>query len=137
GYLLGQRSIIDKLKNFQPPWALSAYANSVAKSVAQSGAFIQKTLVKTNRTRSKFKASLHGLGVFVYESCANYLLVDLKPVEITAREMAEALNPFQILIRNCENYTGLDDYYVRLAVKSEEDNQVLIDTLKRILKGKK
>jgi len=40
-----------------------------------------------------------------------------------------------ILIRNCSNYRGLDNSYVRVAIKDREANMVFIEKLKLLEKS--
>ena len=137
GYILGQSDVIDVLKAYQTPWVLSAFASSAAAAAGGSHAFIRQTAEKTVDARCKLKLSLESLGLFVYDSCANYLLVDLKPAGVTTASLADQLRTRHILVRSCENYRGLDAYHMRIAVKNDEDNKRLIRELTIILKGKK
>jgi histidinol-phosphate/aromatic aminotransferase/cobyric acid decarboxylase-like protein len=38
-----------------------------------------------------------------------------------------------ILIRNCSNFVGLDENYFRVAVKTREDNQKLLNALELVM----
>ena len=37
-----------------------------------------------------------------------------------------------ILLRDCSNYPGLDDTFVRVAVRKREDNERLLEAFRRI-----
>lgn len=37
-----------------------------------------------------------------------------------------------ILIRSCHNYRGLSDGYYRIAIKTHEQNKILIEALKEV-----
>ena len=39
-----------------------------------------------------------------------------------------------ILIRSCGNYRNLSEEYFRIAVKSEEDNKIFIESIKDIMR---
>lgn len=136
GYLLAQPDSIAALKAYQTPWVLSVFADRVAAAVGMSQSFIRETVARAADARHRFKTSLEGLGLFVYDSCANYLLLDLAPIGITAAALAETLRKHHILVRDCENYEGLDAYHMRVAVKSDADNERLIDQLTQVLRGK-
>ena len=41
------------------------------------------------------------------------------------------------LIRDCRNYRGLGKGYYRIAVKGQEDNEQLLDAMRRIIKRRK
>ena len=40
-----------------------------------------------------------------------------------------------ILVRDCSNYPGLDDYHVRFAVRLKEENDQLLKTVRQVLAG--
>jgi len=40
-----------------------------------------------------------------------------------------------ILIRDCTSFRGLDEFYVRIAVKTRVENEQLIGALKRTVKS--
>jgi histidinol-phosphate/aromatic aminotransferase/cobyric acid decarboxylase-like protein len=39
-----------------------------------------------------------------------------------------------ILVRRCANYSGLDESYIRIAVRRHEDNEKLLAALSEIIK---
>ena len=45
---------------------------------------------------------------------------------------AAKLQKQHILIRDCSNYPGLDDNYVRLAVRNRQDNIHLLQAIKNV-----
>ncbi|MBR3718760.1 MAG: aminotransferase class I/II-fold pyridoxal phosphate-dependent enzyme, partial [Firmicutes bacterium] len=78
-----------------------------------------------------FSKALQGLGVTVYPSSSNFVLIDLGR---EAEPVICALKEKKILVRRCMDFTGINDgRHLRLAVKDNETNQVFIDTLKEIL----
>jgi threonine-phosphate decarboxylase len=79
--------------------------------------------------------SLSGLGLFIFPSAANYLLLELPTDMPSSSELrARLIRNHRILIRNCDSYEGLaPGRYVRVAVRSAEENRRLIKTLAREL----
>ena len=76
-------------------------------------------------------SNLEKLGVHVYPSQSACVLADFgKPVE----SIAEALKERKILVRSCMSFDDINDgCHLRLAVKDEASNQILIDTLREVL----
>jgi threonine-phosphate decarboxylase len=64
---------------------------------------------------------------------ANYLLCLLPAAAPAAPELAAALRPRGILVRTCTDFAGLDDRYLRLAVRSAADNHRLLAELAKLL----
>ena len=63
----------------------------------------------------------------VYNSNANFLLAKLK--KITSSKLQQKLKDSHILIRDCSNFTFLNEKYVRFAVKSKKDIKKLKNAL--------
>lgn len=74
-----------------------------------------------------------GIKIFHEESCVNFLLLKLAPeIFLSAKNFCENLRKENILVRNCDNYVGLDENFVRIAVRSCKENQCLINAIKKI-----
>ena len=73
---------------------------------------------------------LRSLGARVYPSEANFLLADFG---VALQEAREALRKQGILVRACESFALLDGGHMRLAVKTEDENTVLLDALSKAL----
>ena len=63
----------------------------------------------------------------MFPSSANYILVKLNI--LSAKAFQKHLLPFKIMIRDCSNFDGLNDRFVRIAVKDIKS----INTLKKAL----
>ena len=71
-------------------------------------------------------------GGTVFPSAANYLLLRLAtPV---AARVAARLEQQRLLVRECGNFVGLDERFLRVAVKSVEENSLLERALEVALK---
>ena len=49
----------------------------------------------------------------------------------TADELREFLINKNILIRNCSNYTGLNNKFFRIALKKRNENKLLLKNIKK------
>ena len=81
--------------------------------------------------RAAFADALKALGVRALPSQANFLLCDF------GRDMTEAaarLKAGGILVRTCASF-GLGDQWLRLAVRTEEENDRLIEELEKCLES--
>lgn len=122
GYMLcSDKNLIEKISLVGQPWSVSSVA-----SIAGSSAMLQKDYVKDTKeyikkNRKYLKYELKKLGFKVFDSKANYIFFKCEAVDIK-----EYLKSKGILIRSCNNYIGLGENYFRIAVKSREDNEILI-----------
>jgi threonine-phosphate decarboxylase len=53
---------------------------------------------------------------------------------MNARVLKQRLLEHGILIRDCSNYPGLDEFFVRIAIKTREKNSRLLILLQKLLK---
>lgn len=75
--------------------------------------------------------TLHGVQIF--PSSANFLLMNIEKSGYTSNDIEGMLRCEGILIRTCANYPGLNSYYMRVAVRLHQENELLIAALKKIL----
>ena len=83
-------------------------------------------MIRTERTY--LETELTALGIKVYPSDVNYILFRSEP------GLYEKLLACGILIRRCSNFKGLDETFYRIAVRKHADNEVLLDTLRAVLR---
>jgi histidinol-phosphate/aromatic aminotransferase/cobyric acid decarboxylase-like protein len=43
------------------------------------------------------------------------------------------LNNNKILVRDCKNFTGMTDKFIRVAIKTKEENDILVKALEEAL----
>jgi len=65
-------------------------------------------------------------GFSLHESAVNFILVDISSTGMDSQEMVRRMAGKGILIRDCAMFQGLDRRYVRVAVRTREENQMLI-----------
>lgn len=116
----------------QNPWNINCFAELSAKYALNDEKYIKDSL---NWIKSERKYMIEELNkISIIEKChnsyGNYLLCELKG--INCDELYSRLEERHILIRKCNNYRGLDDRFVRFAIKDRSSNEKLIESLKNI-----
>jgi len=130
GYgLCSNKAIIERLYKAGQPWNVSVVAQKCGVAALKETEYVRQTklLIKENRVYLMLQLSL--LGLKVSESKANYILFKTEK-----KHLLHELEKYGIMIRSCGNYIGLNDKYFRIAVKSKEDNEYLIECLNKIFK---
>ena len=130
GYALGSKELIDVLQRLKIPWNVSNIAQSAASAAICYHDFLtkSKTLIKkenkflTNSISKFDKFSCH-------QSSANFLLLRTK---IKSKTLQKKLLKNNILIRDCSTFRGLNDNFVRIAVKTRQENIKLLSALEEI-----
>lgn len=128
GYLLcGDSSLLQKISEAGPPWAVSSVAQAAGIAALEETAYVKRVRELVASERPWLMENLTHLGLQVVPGTANFLLFH------TEFPIAGLLKPKGILVRSCEDFEGLDDCWIRIAVRTHEENKVLIRALEEVL----
>lgn len=134
GYGLGSSEFVRKLEQNRDPWSVNLPAQRAGEYVIDQKDYIKRTRRIIDDEKKFFFNQLKKIkGLIPFFPAANYIFVDITNTFYTARRLTDKLAQKGILIRNCSSYTGLNEDYIRLAVKNREENCRLLDTLNLIL----
>ena len=125
GYLVcSNAELREKIRRQLPEWNLSAFAQRAGIACAeQAEEYLRDTVDYVKTERAYLREGLEKLGIRVVSGEADFLLL------YTTRPICDRLLEKGILIRNCENFRGLEAGYYRIAVKKHEENEVLLQEL--------
>lgn len=138
GYLAAAPEIISGLLAALPPWRVNLPAQVAGIASLQDREYIEKTFELMNSQRSFLTAGLAAIpGLKPFPPAANFILVGCSESGYTAAQIQNFLGPRGILIRQCDNFTGLDGNYFRTAVRCQEENSMLLHHLWQIIIKKK
>jgi L-threonine-O-3-phosphate decarboxylase len=120
-----------------PEWSVNSLAAAAGRALLTDpdlAAFAQRTRQLIGDERRRLSTALRGLGLRVFDSAANYLLLRLPDAGPGAAELAARLLRSEgIAVRVCANYAGLDARYLRIAVRTEPENRRLLAAMARLL----
>jgi threonine-phosphate decarboxylase len=104
--------------------------DALAEAVGDSQ-YAEESIRENAAGRERLADGLKGIGLFVFPSAANFLLLELPAKMPSASDLRNRLiAKHRILIRNCDSYEGLTaGRYIRVAVRSAEENCRLIRAL--------
>lgn len=117
------KELLARMKQLQTEWSVSVAAQIAGISALEDKTYVDETRKLIAEERKKMSMCLSSKGIKVFPSDANFLLVK------SSVDLYEMLLKKQILIRNCNNFRGLADGFYRIAVRSQEENNVLISIL--------
>ncbi len=135
GYLAGPAAGIAPLAAAALPWTLSTPALAAAVACLAAAEFRRQTLTLIPQLRQQLATGLAALGLHVHPSAANFLLLRLPPGEASA-DWAAALRQRRLLVRDCRNFPPLDDRYLRVAVRTADENARLLQAVEEMVAGK-
>ena len=128
-YLIAPESLVPTIARLLDPWCVSTLASLAAGAAVQDLTYISNTIQRNSTEREWLSRALADIGLTVFPSCANFLLIRL-PNEREGTNIWERLIlDHGIVVRNCETFEGLDRSFIRVAVCGEDDNQHLVRAL--------
>ena len=130
GYLLGDPGLLERIAPFGPHWAVSVPAQTAGvAALSAEPEWTQRTQAFTRGERDFLSRGLSRMGVTVFPSAANFLLLE------SETPLHRPLLERGILVRDCSNFTGLDDRHIRVAVRSREESLALLSAIEEVLHG--
>jgi len=133
GFGVGRPEMLDILRQGQNLWSVNCVGQAVARQLLRDSESIKKIIPLIEDERHYLVTKLKAIpGIKVYPSNANYLLLNLQSLGIPGRELKQSLLAKGVLIRDCANYPGLNEFYVRIAIKTRYKNSRFLDILQKI-----
>ncbi len=135
GLLTATPSLLARLRDRRRPWGVNRLAQVAGEYLCRQGdAYVAGIAAYVARERPAVAAQLAGLpGVEVVPGRANFLLCRLAPGKPDAGVLYHRLLQHRIIIRNCANFTGLDDRYFRLCLKDPVTNRQCLAVLAELI----
>jgi threonine-phosphate decarboxylase len=134
GYGIASQEIIDVLMRAKIPWNVNCLAQAAAVVALSDVEHLQKTRQLICQEKQYLQNGLSKIkGFKVYAPDANFFFIDIRASGFTAGKLAEKLLPHGIMIRDCSSFRGLDNYYIRIAVRLHKENVRLLEVLGKVL----
>jgi threonine-phosphate decarboxylase len=133
GFVIASKSMIKALSRYSLPWSVNAIAQVGVRYLleheSEINAFVKQTHVLLESERERFAKTFEtASGLKLYKSTTSFILGKLDH-RYTADAICEALSDEKILIRNCSNFKGLSNRFIRLSLKTVDKNILLIKKL--------
>ena len=122
--------MISILHNIKIPWNVGGLSQDAAVLALSDKGFLPKTRRMIKKEHNFLTNSISRLsGFFCFDSSANFILIKTKTKSKTLQKNLLKKN---ILIRDCSTFRGLDDSYVRIAIKTHRENTKLLAALEEL-----
>ena len=130
GYLLcADAALLSRVAVFGAQWSVSVAAQAAGIGALEEPAWEERTRSLIKVERAYMRESLAALGLTIFPADANFLLIT-SPVPLY-----EPLKKRGFLVRNCANFTGLDERFIRIGLKMREQNEALLRAIEEVLRG--
>ncbi len=134
GFLTGAPERLTAISARNKPWGVNRVAQVAGEFLVTHGdAHVDAVLRYTDEHRPGFVAALAALpGIEVVNGVCNFILCRLTG-DMRAGALRTAMLAHRIIIRDCANFTGLDDRYFRVCLKDPAGNRRCLEALRQIL----
>jgi threonine-phosphate decarboxylase len=132
-YAVCNSALAERLNRSIAPWPVTTFAAHAVCAALVDEEYAEDSRTKNEQRRSWLEQQLNQLKIETYRSNANFLLLRLPPkvnVDLLWKKM---IVEQRVVVRSCLNYEGLEVGHIRVAVRSEEENERLVEALKRVL----
>jgi len=137
GFLIAAEAVLSAFKRYMQPWCLNSLAQAavtyLGRNQIATQEFIRETQLYLQRERHLFQQRLASCqSLSLCPSVTSYILMEL-PKFMSAQGICDALARRRLLIRNCSNFHGLSDRFIRVALKSSAINEMAADWLVEVV----
>lgn len=136
GYgIISDKKIKSSLEKYTSLWGINIFADIMGSLMFTDELYQRDTYKNICEERTFLINSLSSFNdLKVYPSFGNFILCEIKTKKIKAKDLYKNLIKDKIIIRNCESFQGLSEYYFRVCTLKRQENEYLIDKLSLYLK---
>ena len=132
GFAVAEKNFAEKLNFAKDVWNVNFLSQKAGVAALSDEKFLHETRIWLETEKKYFVEKLSELPIKIFPPSVNFILIRLESKELAAVALKK-LREKKILVRSCANFVGLDERYLRLAIRSREENNFLIEALREIL----
>jgi histidinol-phosphate aminotransferase len=129
GYMSAHSALLTEVDKVRPPYNINVLTEATAEFLLDHIAVLDEQAAQIRAARSSLREKLQRMGLEVFPSSANFLLVRMA----NAEQVFAKLQNSQILVKNVGRMHALLADCLRITVGSPEQNQALLQALQRAL----
>lgn len=134
GFAVVEENLAERLNLSKDVWNVNFLAQKVGVAALSDEDFLIKTHAWLESEWKFFIERLKNLrGIEIYSPSVNFILFRHEKAQKILSELCQR----KILLRNCANFAGLDEFYLRTAIRSRKENILLLNALENILEVEK
>ncbi len=130
GYGLGNKNVVEIMNKIKVPWNVSGIAQRTAIIALADKSHLPKARRIIKKESRFLRESISKIKNYkLYNSDTNFIL--LKSEE-NSDILQKKLLKKNILIRDCQNFRGLSNKFIRIAIRTHKENIMLLDALRKL-----
>ncbi|MBQ8994262.1 MAG: aminotransferase class I/II-fold pyridoxal phosphate-dependent enzyme [Oscillospiraceae bacterium] len=127
GYIMSSNeALLKKMSTKMQCWNVSYLAQQAGIAALGCGDWLERSVHFVTEQRVRLMEGLRRYGIKVWSGEANYLML------YSEKDFYADLKERGFLIRDCSNYPGLGKGYYRIAVRTEKENEALLEAFSKM-----
>lgn len=136
GYLVADLATVAGIERIRDPWSVNGLATAAAEVLADPSVDLAESRAFIARERGRLASECERMGLIVHAADVPWLLVELpESVGHTASSLVAAVREQGIALRDASNFPGLDHRFVRIGVRTADENTHIVTALEAVLAG--
>jgi len=137
GFLIASPEIIEQFRRFYQPWCVNSVAQIAGlfllEHVLIDDTFLKETQAYVSKEKHVLIERLKNTKALkLFPSMTSFVLIKIKE-RFDAAHLCSRMAKHRVLLRNCSNFIGLSDRFVRITLKSSEINVMVADRIREIV----
>jgi len=129
GFVVAQSKILHEIKKVVPPWSVTQLSIEISKVLLSDKQFKSRVFQWLKQEKSFMEQGLRRLNIRYFPSLVNFYLIQTPK----ASALWQRLLQKGILLRRCTDFKGLDYRFLRISLRTREDNKILLQELQNYL----
>lgn len=126
------KEIVSQLLMKKEPWSVNSFADIAGKVMLKDEKYITATEEWIDKEKKWFFEECNKINkIRAYKTNTNFILIKL--IADTAENIKVKMLEKNILVRDASNFVGLDEHYIRLAIKNRDNNIKVLEALKEVV----
>ncbi|MCL4514109.1 MAG: threonine-phosphate decarboxylase CobD [Firmicutes bacterium] len=132
GALVGPPEVLEGLEGARPPWTVNSLAQAAGCAAVADGEYLKASWRLIQEEKEWLHQALGEIeGLHAFPPAANFILVDISGSGFNSTQLWREMARQSVLVRDCASFRGLGRDYIRVAVRSRRENEVLVRTLRQ------
>ena len=137
GFGIASRELAELLNRVRLVWNIGAPTEVIGMRLMDAcmkSDYLKRSSDLIRTEREYLTKGLVDRGFAPLKSDVNFILVDITNTNMDSQELTRRLLEHGILIRDCASFKNLSTEYVRLAVRTRQENQLLLQAVDAVLR---
>lgn len=129
GYMSAHPALLAQVDKVRPPYNINVLTQAAAEFLLEHGAVFAEQAAQLCQARSDLTEALRALGLHVFSSSANFLLVRFPNGEQVFQKLLQQ----KVLVKNVGKMHSLLHNCLRITVSTPQENQLLLQAVQQAL----